>query len=102
MKPIIKNLWMAVAMLCSFNFASAYDFEVDGIYYNITSMADLTVEVTSNGKYEEFYDYGYYWKNTTPYSGHITIPSTVNYNNRTFEITGIGIAAFGYPTRSNG
>lgn len=89
---------MLTAMLSAFQVASAYDFEADGIYYNITSMADLEVEVTSNGNFEEVYvNYSWSWKNTTPYAGHISIPATVNYNNRTFEVTGIGKAAFGYP-----
>ena len=34
-----------IALLCSVT-ASAYDFTVDGIYYNVTSEDDLTVEVT--------------------------------------------------------
>ena len=31
--------------------AWAYDFDVDGIYYNITSSDDKTVEVTNGGDY---------------------------------------------------
>lgn len=97
-KNIITRIGMLTAMLSAFHVASAYDFEADGIYYNITSMADLEVEVTSNGNFEEVYvNYSWSWKNTTPYAGHISIPATVNYNNRTFEVTGIGKAAFGYP-----
>lgn len=86
-----------MALLWASASALAYDFEVDGIYYNITSMADLEVEVTSDGDFQ-WESYNGCWRNTTQYSGHLTIPSTVNYNNRTFEVTGIGKAAFGYPT----
>ena len=33
---------------------SAYNFEIDGLYYNVVSLDDLTVEVTSGGnKYSE-------------------------------------------------
>ena len=35
-------------LLCSITI-SAHDFEVDGIYYNITSTTDNTVEVTRKG-----------------------------------------------------
>ncbi|MDO4319346.1 MAG: MBG domain-containing protein [Bacteroidales bacterium] len=81
MKPIIQKLWMVMAMLWAFIPASAYDFEVDGIYYNITSMADLEVEVTFGSK---------------AYNGAIVIPAAVNYNNRTFSVIGIGYNAFDY------
>lgn len=59
-------------------------------------MSNLEVEVTySNFRETDDRLYGCY-ENQTPYSGHVTIPSTVNYNNRTFEVVGIGYAAFGY------
>lgn len=77
-------LWMSIS-------AFAYDFEVDGIYYNITSMADLEAEVT----YKQLEFTGYSYKNNRTYSGAITIPSSVNYMNRTFSVTGIGESAFG-------
>ena len=59
--------------------ASAYDFEKDGIYYNITSLQDLTVEVTSGD---------------IRYEGNATIPATVEYSERTFNVTRIGAKAF--------
>ena len=55
----------------------AYDFEVDGIYYNLTGSSSVAVTY-----------------NTDPYSGHITIPSTVNYNNKSYAVTSIGRSAF--------
>ena len=49
-KLYLKQLLVAVlALLCSVA-ASAYDLEVDGIYYNILSISDLTVEVTYGDK----------------------------------------------------
>lgn len=57
----------------------AYDFEKDGIYYNITSLQDLTVEVTSGDNL---------------YEGNITIPETVDYSERTFHVIRIGEKAF--------
>ena len=57
----------------------AYDFEKDGIYYNITSLQELTVEVTSGDN---------------RYEGNITIPETVDYSERTFHVIRVGEKAF--------
>ena len=67
-----------VALLCSAT-ASAYDFEVDGIYYKVLSFSDLTVEVT---------------KGDNEYSGEVIIPSTVSYKSKTLTVTSIGGSAF--------
>ena len=60
----------------------AYDFEVDGIYYNILSAQDKTVEVT----YKEY-------SNAT-YSGDVVIPEQVQYNEKLYSVTTIGEWAF--------
>jgi hypothetical protein len=84
----IKSLVLAViGLLCSLS-VSAHDFEVDGIYYNITSSTDMTVEVTYRG-----YDYVTYWDE---YSGAVTIPESVTYNWNTYSVTSIGDGAFYY------
>lgn len=57
----------------------AYDFEVNGIYYNIVSTTDLTCSVTSN---------------PNKYSGNITIPNKVTYNNRELSVVEIEKRAF--------
>lgn len=62
--------------------ASAYDFQSDGIYYNITSSDDKTVEVTGNTSL------------LNSYSGSVTIPSTVTYSGITYTVTAIGEYAF--------
>lgn len=91
MKQNFQNLGMIVVLLLSFLPTFAYDFEVDGIYYNITSMSNLEVGVT----YKNLtYVYGNSYRNNS-YSGDIVIPSTVNYNNRTFSVTSIEYSAFG-------
>ena len=59
--------------------AQAYDFEKDGIFYNVTSLEDLTVEVT---------------RSNSSYTGDIIIPETVEWSKRTFTVTAIGISAF--------
>ena len=57
-----------------------HDFVVNGIYYNITG--GNTVEVS-------FKDSGF-----NSYSGNVTIPSSVDYNGTTYNVTGIGTGAF--------
>ena len=69
-----------LAFLCSFSVAYTYDFEVDGIYYNITSTN--TVEVT------------YKDTNYESCSGEVIIPSTITHNNKTYTVTAIGDSAF--------
>lgn len=68
--------------------ASAYDFKVDGICYNITSSTPpLTVEVTKTPKPpgSEYYSL---------YSDKITIPESVTYGGRLYSVTSIGMDAF--------
>ena len=63
----------------------SYDFEVDGIYYTITSSSEMTVEVSSDGN-----------NNKSPYESFPSIPETVTYRNRKFKVSGIGRYAFSY------
>ncbi len=71
-------------LLCS-TIANAHNFEVDGIYYNITDAANRNVEVTYKGN--SIYEYD-------EYQGNIRIPSTVVFNGITYNVTGIGSQAF--------
>lgn len=93
----ITSIVMLMTILTSF----AYDFEVNGIYYNITSQSNLEVEVTFNPSLilnqEDLYDNSWYHnvKANRSYSGTIIIPSSVNYNNRTYIVSSIGEYAFG-------
>ena len=59
--------------------ASAYDVEVDGIYYNIVTKAK-TAEVTEGDN---------------KYSGDVTIPETITVDNVVYNVTSIGDFAFG-------
>ena len=79
----IKTCLLTVAALLGSISAYAHDFEMDGIYYNITS--DATVEVTFRGSYYHSYD---------EYSGDIIIPSTVTYSRKEYSVTSIGERAF--------
>lgn len=85
---IHKIVLITVALLCGLS-VSAYDFEMDGYRYNITSVADLTVEVvgTPIGRIENNRILGI---NTTE---EITIPSSVQYSSKTFRVTRIGKSA---------
>lgn len=76
MKKFFLSSLFAILALC----ASAYDFEVNGIYYNITSTRNKTVEVTHNGR--------------ATYRGNVYIPTTVTYNYVNFNVTTIGESAF--------
>ena len=58
--------------------ASAYDVEVDGIYYNLVSEGNVA-EVTFGNK---------------SYSGDITIPSSIKVNDVDYAVTSIGDRAF--------
>ena len=83
-----KLLLATIGLLCSLSI-SAYDFEVDGYRYNILSVADLTVEVvgTPIGRIETNKVLGI---KTTE---EITLPSNVQYSNKSFRVTKIGKSA---------
>ena len=75
---------MAIAWL-GITSASAYDFQVDGIYYDINA-DEATVTVTnetgdSSGR---------------SYSGEVIIPQSVAYNKKTYSVTSIGDEAFAH------
>ncbi len=78
-------LTLLLALLLS-SAAHAHNFEVDGIYYNITSSEDLTVEVTYKG--------GSYTAYSDEYTGSVTIPATVTYDGTAYSVTAIGDLAF--------
>ena len=80
MKKILLTFLMLIASVPLW----AHDFEVDGIYYNITS--ETTVGVTCRGSYGQEY--------SNEYTGSITIPSSVIYNGNTYSVTSIGNEAF--------
>lgn len=66
-KLIFVLFWVLTPII-----ANAYDFEVDGIYYNILSTADKTVEVSYNP--------------SDLYSGDIVIPEKVTYKGVEFDV----------------
>ena len=74
MKQTILLFFLALLPLA----ASADIVEIDGIYYNLVSKVK-TAEVT--------------WS-SNKYTGTVTIPETVTYNEMTFNVTSIGEGAF--------
>ena len=71
MTTLILSVFFAIS-------ASAYDVEVDGIYYNLISKGNVA-EVT---------------KGDNQYTGDITIPSSINVNEVEYSVTSIGESAF--------
>lgn len=57
----------------------SYDIEVDGLYYKITSISDLTVALVGG---------------EGVYSGSIEIPSELEYRGKKLKVTSIGDRAF--------
>ncbi len=82
----LKHLFTALLFLCCVGTATAYDFEVGGIYYNILSETDKTVAVTYKGTYFLEYSNGY--------TGRVTLPESVTYNGNKYCVTSIGGYAF--------
>lgn len=75
MKQIIQKLWIFMAMLWISLSSSAYDFEVDGIRYDITSFTDLTVSASSLSE---------------DVKSNLVIPETVEFKGKTLQITELG------------
>lgn len=73
----LKHLFTLLLLVLCSQAVKAYDFEVDGIYYNI-SMESI-VEVTSGDTY---------------YTGNVVIPSVVEYEGTSYSVVGIGSSAF--------
>ena len=76
MKNFIKTTLLLLALLLP-GAAAAYDFVVDGIYYEIDGNEAI---VTKNG--------------SQSYSGDVTIPAAVTYNDSTYAVTAIDDYAF--------
>ena len=75
----IKMIMAALMLMCS-TAVYAYDFEVDGIYYKVTSRKHKTVEVSH--------------KKGVHYKGNVVIPATTKHEDQTYQVTGVGRNAF--------
>ena len=81
-----KTFSYLLTMFMSMVACVASAFEVDGIYYNITSSTESTVSVTFRGNYYSSY--------SNEYTGSVVIPQTVTYSGKTYSVTSIGESAF--------
>lgn len=82
----MKKLFLSMILLALPLLGSAYDAEVDGIYYNLVPKAGLA-EVT----YQTFvYNYG----GISDYSGSVTIPEKFTYEGVDYSVISIGSTAF--------
>ncbi len=75
---LLKGLLVIVVLLCSTQML-AYDFEEDNIQYTVTSLDELTAEVSG-------------LSDTS--ATEVFIPETVEYKSRTLTVTSIGASAF--------
>lgn len=79
MKQYIRKFIAIVLVLLSFLSARAYDFEVDEIRYELKSLDDLTCKVIAKSE---------------KYTGNISIPATVTFNGKSFNVVEISDKAF--------
>lgn len=82
MRQISQKLCMVMSMLCLAISASAYDFEVDGIYCNVIDLGKLEIEIANP------------FPNEAYTKTEIVIPSEIEYNGRKFVPIRIGKRAF--------
>ena len=80
-----KRLLFSLLACIMFVDASAYDFEVDGLCYDIVSIPDRTVEVASCRQPYNYVNYHF---------SSVTIPSAVTFQGITWDVIGIGYSAF--------
>lgn len=73
----LKSVMTVIVVLFSID-SKAYDVEIDGIYYNLDKEAQTAIVTSGESKY----------------SGDITIPTSVESKNNTYNVTSIGFSAF--------
>lgn len=82
MKMGVRQISLFVMLLLIANISLfAYDFESNGVYFNVKSLDDMSCVVTCG-------------ENNDGYSGIVNIPSSVTYKNREFSVVGIDKRAF--------
>ena len=81
MKRTLFFMLLSAWLFAPAAWAHDYDFHADGIYYNILSSDDKTVEVT-------------YKSYSLDYSGDVIIPATVTNEGIEYRVTAIGFDAF--------
>ncbi len=90
----VRLLFLLTAMTMAVSSAYAYDFVVDGIYYNILSDSEVEVSVGEDTNTEDML--GSVTPSGNHYAGEVTIPATVDYQGVRYDVTAIGYYAFYY------
>ena len=98
MKQLFKLSLLLLTLLLPAT-ATAYDIEVDGIYYDIH---DNVATVTYKNHYVRYaiYDYvnheviGEFDNYSSDYSDNVTIPSSISFGGKSYSVTSIGDYAF--------
>lgn len=83
----MKKIFTLLVLMAITASVNAYDFEVNSIYYSISSVADLTCSVTAKSSSS---------LGNGSYSGAVVIPPTVTYEDKTYKVTSISDEAFMY------
>ena len=78
---LVQKLWIGMAMLSLSFTASAYDFEVDGLCYDVVDLVELTCGVSGTTKSLDF-------------SKEVVIPSHVSFLGKTLTVVSIMDNAF--------
>ena len=78
---LLKRLFSVLFLLFISTISWAYDFEVDGIYYNKNSDGTSVTVTHKNASFNSYY-------------GSVTIPATVTYDSKNYDVTSIGGSAF--------
>ena len=82
-KTLQKLLVTVICLLCSIGIY-AHDFEVDGIYYQITAENEVALTFADDS----------YTTVSDEYTGDVVIPQTVTYQNKLYDVTSIADFAF--------
>lgn len=82
MKTKLQKLLIAIAGLLVCNWAYAFEFEVDGYFFNIESSSNRTVSIVKGP-----YNFGIV-------GGKAILPSTIVYNNIEYTVVAINDEAF--------
>ena len=88
---IMKKLFLLTILMALPIFASAYDCQVDGIYYNLIPKGNVA-EVTGINDYVNYQSYNPPYNPT--YIGELVIPDKISYEGLDYTVTTIGKAAF--------
>ena len=89
----LRTILLTLALVSTATTALAYDFMVNGIYYNKNGDEATVTYKRNYSEYSGGYTYYYY---ETDCKGKVIIPETVTFDGKTYTVTSIGDHAFYY------